>query len=74
MKRVLTAVILVPFIVWVVLWGPPYAFLAVLSAVALLCYHEYAGIVAAYGIEKPGPAAMPPGSLSCWRSETRRCW
>ena len=63
MKRVLTALILIPFIVWVVLWGPPYAFLAVLSAVALLCYHEYAGIVAAYEIEKPGPVGYAAGLI-----------
>ena len=63
MKRVLTAVILAPFIVWVVLWGPPYAFLAVLSTVALLCYHEYAGIVAGYGIEKPGPIGYAAGLI-----------
>ncbi|MGE5647160.1 MAG: phosphatidate cytidylyltransferase [Acidobacteriota bacterium] len=61
MKRVLTALILAPLIVWVVVWGPLYAFLAVLSAVALLCYYEYAGIASAYGIERPGPAGYAAG-------------
>jgi phosphatidate cytidylyltransferase len=63
MKRVLTAVFLAPLIAWVVLWGPQYAFLAVLCAVALLCYHEYAGIVAAYGIERPGPVGYAAGLI-----------
>ncbi|HEX8985128.1 MAG TPA: phosphatidate cytidylyltransferase [Bryobacteraceae bacterium] len=61
MKRLATALILGPLSIYVVLWGPLYAFLAVLAAVALLCFHEYSGIVAAYGIAKPGPAAYAAG-------------
>jgi phosphatidate cytidylyltransferase len=63
MKRVLTALVLIPLVVYVALWGPRYAFLAVLSAVALLCYHEYTGIVSAYGIEKPGPIGYAAGLI-----------
>lgn len=54
MKRVLTAVILAPLIIWLVLWGPDAAFLAVLAAIAVVCFYEYSDIVAAYGIDKPG--------------------
>ncbi len=54
MKRLLTALAVAPLVVYAVGWAHPYFFLAVLSAIALLCYHEYAGIVAGYGIEKPG--------------------
>lgn len=36
MRRVLTAVVLAPFIVYVVLWAPLPAFLEVLAAIALL--------------------------------------
>ena len=61
MKRLLTALVLIPLVVYLALWGPQYAFLAVLSAIALLCYYEYAGIVAAYGIEKPGPLGYVAG-------------
>ncbi len=61
MKRVLTAVLLAPFIAWVILAGPQPVFLAVLSAVAILCFHEYSGIAAAYGIERPGPTAYAAG-------------
>jgi phosphatidate cytidylyltransferase len=63
MKRVLTALLLIPFIAWVVLFAPTYVFLAVLAAVALLCYYEYCGIVSAYGIERPSPAGYGAGVL-----------
>jgi phosphatidate cytidylyltransferase len=61
MKRALTAALLVPLFVYVILWAPRYAFLAVLSAVALLCYREYAGIVKGYGIERLGPVGYGAG-------------
>lgn len=61
MKRLLTAIVLGPLIVYVVVWGREWAFLPVLSAVALLCFREYAGIVAGYGIERPGPVAYAAG-------------
>jgi phosphatidate cytidylyltransferase len=55
MKRILTALVLLPLVVYVVLWGPLWSFYAVLSSVALICYHEYAGIAAAYGFGNLGP-------------------
>lgn len=55
MKRVLTALALIPLIAYVVLWGPLPLFYAVLAAVALICYHEYATIAAAYGFGTLGP-------------------
>ncbi len=63
MKRVLTAVLLAPLIVWVVVWGPVWSFYLVLAAVALICFHEYAGIVAGYGIERPGPIGYAAGLI-----------
>jgi phosphatidate cytidylyltransferase len=63
MKRVLTGLILTPLIVWLVLWGPHLAFLAVLTAVAVLCFYEYSGIVGAYGVRKPGPAGYAAGLI-----------
>lgn len=63
MKRVLTALILGPLIAAIVLWGPPYVFLPVLVIVALLCFHEYLGIVAAYGIRLPAPLGYVAGLL-----------
>ncbi len=63
MKRVATALVLGPFIVWVVTWGPRYVFLPVLSAIALLCFWEYTRLVAAYRIEPPGPVAYGAGLI-----------
>src|ERR1700690_807216 len=61
MKRILTAVVVAPLVVYAVGWGHFYFFLAVVSTVALLCYYEYAEIVAAYGIGKPGPLGYAAG-------------
>ncbi|MGH9667400.1 MAG: hypothetical protein ACRD9L_23500, partial [Bryobacteraceae bacterium] len=54
MRRILTSLVLIPLILWVVLWAPVWVFLAVLTAVGLLCFFEYSGIVAGHGIERPG--------------------
>jgi len=61
MKRILTAVLVAPVVVYAVGWGHYYFFLAVVAIVALLCYYEYADIVAAYGIDKPGPLGYAAG-------------
>jgi phosphatidate cytidylyltransferase len=54
MKRVLTALALIPVVTWVVLWADWWVFLAVLAGVACLCYREYDEIAGAYGFGKPG--------------------
>ena len=61
MKRVLTGLILAPLITYAVLAGPLWMFLAVLWAIAFLCFWEFRGIVAAHGLEAPGPAAFVAG-------------
>ncbi len=58
MKRVLTAVLLAPVIVAVVLIAPDWIFLPVVSIVALLCFYEYGGIVLAHGAQPPGWLVM----------------
>jgi len=63
MKRLLTAAALVPLIVYVVLFANFWVFLAVLIAVAVLCYREYNGIAAAYGFGAPGPMGFGFGLL-----------
>lgn len=63
MKRILTTAILAPLIVYTVLWSPHLAFLAVLTAIALLCFREYSGIAAAYGFGGMGPFAYGAGLL-----------
>lgn len=54
MKRVLTALILIPVFVYLVLWAPHPIFLGVVCAVGLLCFHEYSGLVALHNVPPPG--------------------
>jgi phosphatidate cytidylyltransferase len=63
MKRVLTAVLLIPVFGYVILWGPQWLFLVALTVVALLCFREYAGIVKAQGFAGPGIFGYTAGLL-----------
>ena len=63
MKRIATAAALIPLVSYVTLWGPQWLFLVVPAAVALLCFREYSGIVAAHKIERPGPVGYAAGLL-----------
>jgi phosphatidate cytidylyltransferase len=63
MKRVLTALILIPVFCYVILWAPLWAFMAVVVLVALLCYREYADLVALHQIDKPGIFGLVGGVL-----------
>ncbi len=70
MRRVLTAALLVPIVVYVVLWGNFWLFFAVLATVAVLCYREYDAISAAYGFGAPGPVGYGAGLLLLvWEGE-----
>lgn len=63
MKRVLTAAALLPAVLYVVIWSPYWAVLAVTSLVALLCYHEYSGITVEYGAGKMGVLGYAAGLI-----------
>jgi phosphatidate cytidylyltransferase len=63
MKRVLTALALIPLVVYVVLWANFWLFAAVLVAVACLCYREYDTIAAGYGYGSPGPMGYAAGLM-----------
>jgi phosphatidate cytidylyltransferase len=63
MKRVLSALVLVPAMTYVILWAPEWLFFAVVSVIALICFHEYSGIVAAQGIEAPGILGYAAGLM-----------
>ena len=63
MKRVLTALVLIPIVTWVALWASEWLFLAVAATVAFLCFYEYAGLVEGHGIGKPGPPAYIAGLI-----------
>jgi phosphatidate cytidylyltransferase len=71
MKRVLTALVLIPIVVYTVLWADYRIFLAVLAAVALLCYREYDAVAAGYGFGAPGPMGYGAGLLLLvWQGES----
>jgi phosphatidate cytidylyltransferase len=53
MKRVLTALALLPIAIYGTFFAPYPVFLAIVLLMAALCYHEYAGIARATGIEGP---------------------
>ncbi|HEY6348487.1 MAG TPA: phosphatidate cytidylyltransferase [Candidatus Angelobacter sp.] len=61
MKRVLTAVVLVPLVLLVVFKAPVWLFALVAGLVMLLCLHEYLGLLEHYGIE---PLRWPAYLLS----------
>lgn len=61
MKRLATALVLVPVVVWVVLFSPEWAFLTVLAAVGLLAFREYDHIAAENGIPRPGWPGIAAG-------------
>jgi phosphatidate cytidylyltransferase len=63
MKRVVTALVLIPFFIYIVLWAPSWAFLVTVSAVAVLCFREYADLAALHGIRKPNVFGYVAGLL-----------
>src|ERR1017187_5417513 len=71
MKRILTALVLIPIVVYTVLWADYWVFLAVLAAVALLCYREYGVVAAGYGFGAPGMMCYGAGLLLLvWQGES----
>src|SRR5208282_4139009 len=59
----LTAALLIPFILSVVYLGPAWLLIGVTALVALICYSEYSGLAAGYGVAKPGPVGYAAGLL-----------
>lgn len=54
MKRVATALLLIPVFVYLILWAPQWLFLIAVTAVAALCFREYGRLVGLHNIEPPG--------------------
>ena len=63
MKRVLTALILIPTFCYLILWAPLVAFLASVAVVSILCFREYAELASLHGIENPGAFGYVAGLL-----------
>ena len=63
MKRVLTALVLVPIVTWLCLWAPQLVLLAATALVATLCFREYRRLAAAHGMAVPGPLGYAAGLI-----------
>lgn len=63
MKRVVTALLLIPFFCYMALWAPEWAFLGTVAAAAVLCFREYGELAARHGIAKPGLFGYAAGLL-----------
>ncbi len=61
MKRLATALVLIPLVVWLVLAGPNYAFNAVVAAVGLIAFYEFDKIAMANGAARSGIPGMVAG-------------
>ena len=61
MKRVATALVLIPVIVWVVLWSSQWVFQGVLVLVGMLALREFDQISAAQGLGRAGLPGMAAG-------------
>jgi phosphatidate cytidylyltransferase len=63
MKRIATALVLIPTVTWIVLAGPYWAFIALLAVVGCLAFHEFDRIAAAQGIARAGIPGIVAGLL-----------
>jgi len=63
MKRVATALLLIPIFLYLILWAPEWAFLATVAGVSVLCFREYASLAALHNVAKPGLFGYAAGLL-----------
>jgi phosphatidate cytidylyltransferase len=61
MKRVVTSLILIPLVLYLVILGPAWSVFAAVALCAMLCYREYCGIAASYGVDRLGPLGFAAG-------------
>ncbi len=69
MTRIVTALVLIPLVVWVVLAGPQWSLLAIIALVGLIAFHEFDTIAGAQGIPKSGGAGMAAGLVVLFAPE-----
>jgi phosphatidate cytidylyltransferase len=63
MRRLITAIGLLVIALYLIFFAPHVVFVAAAVCMGLLCYWEYAGLVAAHGIPKPGVFGLLAGLL-----------
>lgn len=69
MKRIITALVLLPIVVWVVLAGPSWTLLALMAAVGLIAFHEFDTIAGAQGVAKSGWIGLAAGLIFLFAPE-----
>ena len=72
MKRILTALVLIPFALYAIFWAPHWVFVLIVALMATACYHEFAGISAASGAPGPLWIGFPLGYLFLFDPSTIR--
>jgi len=63
MSRVLTALVLIPVFLYLMLWAHYWAFIAAACGVGLLCFREFANLASLHQIPKPGIFGYAAGLL-----------
>lgn len=63
MRRLLTGLALIAVAVYLIFWAPNPVFLGAALLMGLLCYREYAALVAAHGIRNPGVFGLLAGII-----------
>jgi phosphatidate cytidylyltransferase len=61
MKRLATALVLIPAVTWIVLAGPLWAFIAVIAGIGLIAFHEYDRLTSGRGTLRAGLPGMAAG-------------
>lgn len=69
MQRLITAIALIPVALYLIFFAPPWLFVAATALMSYLCYYEYSGIVAAYGIRRPGLLGIFSGVVILFRPQ-----
>jgi phosphatidate cytidylyltransferase len=69
MKRILTALVLIPLVVWIVLAGPQWSVLAIMALVGLIAFYEFDNIAGAQGVAKSGWVGMAAGLILLFTPE-----
>ena len=63
MKRIITAVLLAAWSIYLIFWAPEWVFALGVTAVGAICYWEYSGLVKGHGIQRPGTFGFLAGLL-----------
>lgn len=69
MKRVLSALVLIPLVVWLVLGSPQWAFLIAVAAVGLISFYEFDAIASRQGLAPAGILGMAAGLILLFAPE-----